>query len=186
MVVEVSEAVIKLAGESEASVGIYVELLPSEAAILGEYFRWLRKRDYQQRMHCLTCWEERTTKKPDPIEISFAEGGELGLVCRHRMTMFHGRVPLSAISHGADDARPSGLIIAHLGDAIPTVKLASWEVELLLAYKGFLKTHRYVEGLHCGKCFQSGNDDGVAAVVTEQGIDIRCRCRHLVSRGLTG
>ncbi len=180
-----SEAIIKLEGHDEASVGAYVELLPSDAAILGEYYRWLRKRNYQQKMHCLDCWNERATKKPDPIEISFAEGGELGLVCRHRMTMFHGRVPLSAISHGADDARPSGLILAHLADAIPAVKLAPWESELLWAYKAFLKAHRYIEGLHCGKCFQKGYPDGVTAAVTETSIDIRCRCRHLLYRGIS-
>ena len=176
-----SEVLITQPGANEPTVGEHVELLAADASILADYVRWIRKRDYEQKLYCPKCWDEKTP----PTDIQVCANGELGIICPHRLTIFHGRVPLSNIAQSADDQKPTSLVLAHLADSTPATVLARWEAELLRSYKAVLTKHRYLEALWCGKCFSAGYHNGVKVVVTDAAIDLRCRCRHLLYRRST-
>ena len=174
-------ATVTLPGQEPVAVQ-HRTLTGQEATLLADYKRWLHARKLTQELFCPVCRETRTA----PIEIAYAEGGEIGLICPHRLTVSAG--PPTASLRPVDISNVKQLVVT-LGPRSPlddaTVRLSFGEAALLRAYGSFLRLHGWLEALRCQNCDDVGYRNGCKAVVTDSAIDIQCRHRHLLYRGST-
>jgi len=63
--------------------------------------------------------------------------------------------------------------------------IAQADAELLRRYKTLLAAQGLREGLWCERCDQAGAHGGVKAIVTNQSIEITCRCTGRRYKGQT-
>lgn len=145
------------------------------AAIIRAYMTWAITNHLEPELVCATCFDHSRESK---AQYMITEQ-QIAIACQCQIRFFQGAtLPPEPVTSSVSVKTTSE---GHPGQVL----LSEDAARLLRRYKTVLLELGLKEALRCNTCWDLNQEDGCAARVTSNLIEIHCRCSHRIYRGMT-